>query len=166
MSTSPTSSQVDWSKARVIVTGGAGFLGKAVQTCLAARGVKKDNIFIPRRKDFDLTDRAATAHLYRSAFGKEKVDVVIHLAAEVGGIGANQKNPGRYFFANMAMAPQVRRDPVQGRRSVERLSGRDQRTLRRGEEGRVADAGCVQAPVRLQERVHPAGEPVRPARQL
>jgi nucleoside-diphosphate-sugar epimerase len=55
MSTPTTSSQVDWSKARVIVTGGAGFLGKAVQACLATRGVKKDNIFIPRRKDFDLT---------------------------------------------------------------------------------------------------------------
>lgn len=104
MSTTSTSSQVDWSKARVIVTGGAGFLGKAVQACLAKRGVKSGNVFIPRRKDFDLTDRAATAHLYRSAFGKDKVDVVIHLAAEVGGIGANQKNPGRYFFANMAMA--------------------------------------------------------------
>ncbi len=98
------SQTVDWPNARVVITGGAGFLGKAVQERLKHRGVKPANVFIPRRKDFDLTDRADCARLYRSAFGQQKVDVMIHLAAEVGGIGANQANPGRYFFANMAMA--------------------------------------------------------------
>ncbi|MCA3003965.1 MAG: GDP-L-fucose synthase [Planctomycetaceae bacterium] len=89
---------------KIILTGGAGFLGKAVQAALAARGVKPADVFIPRRKDFDLTEKDDVARLYRTAFPGSKADVVIHLAAEVGGIGANRKNPGRYFYANMAMA--------------------------------------------------------------
>ena len=87
---------------RVIVTGGAGFLGSVVCQKLRERGVK--DIFIPRRKDLDLTSEHDVAAMYRAAFAPYKADVVIHLAAEVGGIGANLKNPGRYFFANMAMA--------------------------------------------------------------
>ena len=87
---------------RVIVTGGAGFLGSVVCEKLRARGVK--DIVVPRRANFDLTSERDCAALYRSAFAPHKADAVIHLAAEVGGIGANRKNPGRYFFANMAMA--------------------------------------------------------------
>lgn len=94
----------DWSKQRIILTGGAGFLGKHVQQGLAARGVDPRNVFIPRRKDFDLTEHADCARLYQTAFGPDKATMVIHLAAEVGGIGANRANPGRYFYANMAMA--------------------------------------------------------------
>lgn len=89
---------------RVLVTGGAGFLGRCVIDKLVARGVKREDIVIPRRKDVDLTDQAQVAKLYRTAFKHHPVDVVIHLAAEVGGIGANRLNPGRYFYANMAMA--------------------------------------------------------------
>ncbi len=89
---------------RIILTGGAGFLGRHVVDRLRARGVPDANIFIPRRKDFDLTDMASVQRLYRTAFRNAKADVVIHLAAEVGGIGANRANPGRYFYANMAMA--------------------------------------------------------------
>jgi GDP-L-fucose synthase len=99
MSTGPV---LDLKGKRVIVTGGAGFLGRHVVDRLKARGVT--DIFIPRRKDFDLTTEVDVARLYRSAFGQQKADVVVHLAAEVGGIGANRLNPGRYFFANMAMA--------------------------------------------------------------
>lgn len=95
---------VDWSGVRVVVTGGAGFLGVKVQDALRARGVSGDRVFVPRKKDFDLTEKDDVVRLYRTAFGGEKVDVVIHLAAEVGGIGANRANPGRYFYANMAMA--------------------------------------------------------------
>jgi GDP-L-fucose synthase len=82
---------------KIIVTGGAGFLGSFVIERLKARGF--NNLFIPRRKDFDLTSEAGVAKLY----AQEKPTAVVHLAAEVGGIGANRDNPGRYFFANMAM---------------------------------------------------------------
>jgi len=89
---------------RIIITGGAGFLGRHVRQTLEARGVKPANIFIPRRRDFDLTAMADCQRLYREAFPGQKADLVLHLAAEVGGIGANRVNPGRYFYANMAMA--------------------------------------------------------------
>jgi GDP-L-fucose synthase len=88
----------DLATSRILLTGGAGFLGRAVVDRLSARGAK--DVFIPRRRDYDLTREADVVRLYRDA----KPDVVIHLVAEVGGIGANQANPGRYFFANMAMA--------------------------------------------------------------
>ncbi len=83
---------------RVVVTGGAGFLGRVVVEKLKARGVA--DVFIPRRAQYDLTQEADVARMYETL----KPDVIFHLAAEVGGIGANMKNPGRYFFANMAMA--------------------------------------------------------------
>src|SRR5204863_9973979 len=82
---------------RVMVTGGAGLVGRRVVPRLRDRGVAE--VFVPRRRDFDLTDPRAVAEAYEAG----RPDVVIHLAAEVGGIGANRANPGRYFFANMAM---------------------------------------------------------------
>jgi GDP-L-fucose synthase len=82
---------------KYLVTGGAGFLGSFVTEKLRARGIS--DIVIPRSKDYDLTHEAAAEKLYLD----HKPDVVIHLAAQVGGIGANRENPGRYFFANMAM---------------------------------------------------------------
>jgi len=90
--------QIDLSTHRVMLTGGAGFLGHAVAERLRARGVAE--LFVPRRRDYDLTREADV----QRAFADARPTVVIHLAAEVGGIGANQANPGRYFFANMAMA--------------------------------------------------------------
>jgi GDP-L-fucose synthase len=89
---------------RIIVTGGGGFLGAELCRRLQQRGVPEDRIFVPRRPKYDLTQQEACTRLYREAFAGEPVDVVLHLAAEVGGIGANQANPGRYFYANMAMA--------------------------------------------------------------
>ncbi len=82
---------------RIIVTGGAGFLGSFLVEQLRAKGYS--NLIIPRRKDFDLTREADVDRLYI----EHRPDVVMHLAAEVGGIGANRENPGRFFFANMAM---------------------------------------------------------------
>ncbi len=95
---------MDWSSVKIIVTGGAGFLGRQVCGMLQQRGVRPANLFVPRRRDFDFTRESDCARLYRDAFPAAKADLVIHLAAEVGGIGANRVNPGRYFYANMAMA--------------------------------------------------------------
>ncbi|MEX0777963.1 MAG: GDP-L-fucose synthase [Phycisphaeraceae bacterium] len=89
--------ELDLSKHRICVTGGAGFLGRHVVARLEQLGCH--DVFIPRRRDFDLTREADVARLYEQA----RPDVVIHLAAEVGGIGANRAHPGRFFFANMAM---------------------------------------------------------------
>jgi GDP-L-fucose synthase len=82
---------------RIVITGGAGFVGSFVLEKLRSQGYS--NLFVPRQKDFDLTREADVERLYR----EQKPDVVLHLAAEVGGIGANRDNPGRFFFANMAM---------------------------------------------------------------
>jgi GDP-L-fucose synthase len=82
---------------RVLVTGGAGFVGTVLCRKLRERGVTE--LFVPRRKDYDLTQVEAVRRLY----GEARPEVVFHLAAEVGGIGANREHPGRFFFANMAM---------------------------------------------------------------
>lgn len=86
---------------RLCVTGGAGFLGRRV--CERLRAENPAAVFVPRSADFDLTDPRAADALLRAA----RPDALIHLAAEVGGIGANRKNPGRYFFANMSMGVNV-----------------------------------------------------------
>jgi GDP-L-fucose synthase len=86
---------------RVLVTGGAGFLGSPICRLLQERGASE--VIVPRRVDYDLTDEAAVARLFADA----RPEVVLHLAAEVGGIGANRDNPGRFFFANMAMGLHV-----------------------------------------------------------
>jgi GDP-L-fucose synthase len=90
-------STLDWTSKTVLVTGGAGFLGRAVCRLLAERGAER--VVVPRRRDHDLTKEAAVEQL----LAETRPDVILHLAAEVGGIGANRANPGRYFFANMAM---------------------------------------------------------------
>lgn len=92
-----TSSPAFWKGRRVLLTGGAGFLGSHVAERLAALGAGA--VIIPRRVDFDLTEQSHVRRLYREA----RPDIVIHLAAEVGGIGANRENPGRFFYANAMM---------------------------------------------------------------
>ncbi|MGA2442040.1 MAG: GDP-L-fucose synthase [Tepidisphaeraceae bacterium] len=82
---------------RIVVTGGAGFLGSRVVELLADRGYQ--NVYVPRIEDFDFTAEANVQRLYR----EQRPDVILHLAAEVGGIGANRDNPGRFFFANLIM---------------------------------------------------------------
>jgi GDP-L-fucose synthase len=85
---------------RIVVTGGAGFLGSHLVRRLERAGL---TAIVPRRSEYDLTDATETARLFSNA----KPDLVFHLAAEVGGIGANQASPGRYWYANLAMGLNV-----------------------------------------------------------
>ncbi len=85
----------------VIVTGGAGFLGKFVVNNLKEKNCK--NIFIPLIEEYDLRDIEDIKRMYKDA----KADIVIHLAAVVGGIGANRENPGRFFYENLIMGIQL-----------------------------------------------------------
>ncbi len=90
-----------WEKKKVIVTGGAGFLGRAVVDLLKKRGCKK--IVVPRSKNYDLTKMSACKRLIK----EHAPDMIIHLAAVVGGIGANRENPGKYFYDNLMMSVQL-----------------------------------------------------------
>jgi GDP-L-fucose synthase len=84
---------------RVVVTGGGGFLGTQVVSWLRRRGIGE--IFVPRSGQFDLVDRQACREVV------DRADTVIHLAAKVGGIGFNLKNPGSLFFDNLMMGAQL-----------------------------------------------------------
>jgi GDP-L-fucose synthase len=86
-----------WQNRRVVVTGGAGFLGSYVVKRLEDAGCSA--IFVPRSAEYDLRDHTAIKRLYEKA----NPDLVIHLAAVVGGIGANRENPGKYFYDNLMM---------------------------------------------------------------
>jgi GDP-L-fucose synthase len=85
-----------WQDKQVVVTGGAGFLGSFVVERVKREGAR---VFVPRSRDYDLVDRAAVRRLLADA----RPDLVIHLAAQVGGIGANRDNPARYLFENAMM---------------------------------------------------------------
>jgi GDP-L-fucose synthase len=89
-----------WNGRRVVVTGGAGFLGRQVVEGLRLRGCEP---FVPRKRDFDLVQGDAVRRLYDQA----RPDMVIHLAAVVGGIGANRENPGRFLYENLMMGTQL-----------------------------------------------------------
>jgi GDP-L-fucose synthase len=89
-----------WHGKRVVVTGGAGFLGSFVVERLERDGA---SVFVPRSAEYDLVDRAAARRLLADA----RPDMVIHLAAQVGGIGANRDNPGRFLFENAMMGLQL-----------------------------------------------------------
>jgi GDP-L-fucose synthase len=85
---------------RVVVTGGAGFLGRHVADQLRSRGAE---VFVPRKADYDLVQRTAACRLIKDT----QPAVVVHLAARVGGIGANRDNPGSYFYENLMMGVQL-----------------------------------------------------------
>jgi len=92
---------IDLRNKRIMVTGGAGFLGTYVVQKLKERGCK--DIFIPKTEDYDLVQMEAIKRVYQDA----KPNIVIHLAAKVGGIGANRENPGKFFYDNLMMGVQM-----------------------------------------------------------
>jgi hypothetical protein len=163
---------------RIVITGGAGFLGQHLQRRLKERGVSAENILIPLIEDYDLTKEADCVRMYEAM----QPDIVIHLAAEVGGIGANRDNPGRFFYANMAMGlhlieqartgkvrpgrhdlcvPQVHPRSVQRRGPVQRLPRRDQRSLRHRQKGPAGYVAVLSRPVRPQWHLFIAGQSLR-----
>jgi Uma2 family endonuclease len=88
---------VDWTQLGLVVTGGAGFLGRLVCEKLRQRGCVR--IGVPRRAKYDLTTEDGVRRMYADF----EPEIVIHLAAEEGGIGANRAHPGRFCYANLAM---------------------------------------------------------------
>jgi len=89
---------LDLKSKRIVVTGGAGFLGSFILERLRQRGCR-DNVFVPRIEEYDLVEHANVQRMYDDF----RPDLVIHLAAVVGGIGANRAHPGEFYFKNMAM---------------------------------------------------------------
>ena len=90
-----------WQARRVLITGGGGFLGSHVTDRLQAIGA--EHIFVPRQRDYDLVDRQAIVRL----LGESHPDIVIHLAAKAGGIGANMARPAEFFYDNLMMGVQL-----------------------------------------------------------
>ena len=101
MSTQAARATDYWAGKRVLVTGGAGFLGSYVLECLQERGCRDP--FVPRSREYDLRQEPHIVRLLEQA----RPDVVLHLAAVVGGIGANRENPGRFFYENLLMGVQL-----------------------------------------------------------
>lgn len=95
---------LDLRSQRIIVTGGGGFLGRSIVRLLASRGVPETHVFVPRKRDYDLTRQDAVRKLFADSFGAGGPTLTIHAAGFVGGIGANRKHPALFFSHNMSMA--------------------------------------------------------------
>ena len=100
MTNDQSASRTFWEGKRTVVTGGAGFLGSFVVERLSANGAE---VFVPRHQDYDLVQLQAVRDLLADA----KPDVIFHLAARVGGIGANMEHPGAFFYDNLMMGTQL-----------------------------------------------------------
>jgi GDP-L-fucose synthase len=90
-----------WAENRFVITGGAGFLGSHMVSRLRTLGAA--HVFVPKSSEYNLTKEEAIIRMYQES----KADVVVHLAAVVGGIGANRENPGRFFYENLIMGAQL-----------------------------------------------------------
>jgi GDP-L-fucose synthase len=173
-----------WENQRVMVTGGAGFLGRHVVAGLEERGAAE--FFVPRSSEYDLRRQAAV----KDALSDARPTMVIHLAAVVGGIGANRAHPAEFFYDNLMMGaqlmheswqsgvsqvrghrhrlrlPQVYAYPLQRREPLGRLSGRDQRPLWPGQKDAPGAERGLPAAVCVQFDLPAARESLRPGRQL
>src|SRR6058998_2187587 len=148
-----------WTNRCVLVTGGSGFLGRRVVAKLETKAPAR--IFVPRRQEYDLTQVENVERVYRDA----RPEIVIHLAGEVGGIGANRANPGSFFYNNLMMGAQMmeygRRHEVlkfvalgticayQRRGSLERISRGNKCPLRTRKENAARPGPGLPAAVRL-----------------
>ncbi|HJR52871.1 MAG TPA: GDP-L-fucose synthase [Gemmatimonadota bacterium] len=94
---------IDLRRTRILVTGGAGFLGSHIVEELVERGMPRSNLVVPRSAEYDLVQPEAVERLLRET----RPDVVMHLAAVVGGIGANRARPGEFFYKNLMMGAQL-----------------------------------------------------------
>lgn len=94
---------LDLETSRILVTGGSGFLGSHVVEELERRGISRERILVPRSAEYDLVQEESVARLFRDT----SPDVVVHLAAVVGGIGANSARPGEFFYKNLIMGVQL-----------------------------------------------------------
>ena len=99
--TSSSSSTISLTDKRILITGGAGFVGRYVVAALQARGCTQ--LFVPRSADYDLRDMQQVVRVLDDA----QPEIVIHLAAKVGGIGANREHPGEFFYDNLMMGAQL-----------------------------------------------------------
>jgi len=90
-----------WTNRKVVVTGGAGFLGSYVLEQLAERGARE--VFVPHIEDYNLVDPGDVARMLKDS----KPDIILHLAANVGGIGANRARPAEFFYDNLMMGVQL-----------------------------------------------------------
>ena len=175
---------IDLTRKRVVVTGGSGFLGRHVVAAFHARGCR--SVLVPRKAEYDLTREADVERM----FADTRPQIVVHLAAVVGGIGANREAPGRFFYDNVMMGAMVlehgrrsgiekfvgigticaypKHAPVPFRRTgpLERLSGGDQRAVRHRQEDAARPGTGLPGAVRLQRGPSAPRQPVRPARQL
>ncbi len=105
--------KLDWANKKICVTGGAGFLGTFLIKEIQQRGAK--DIFVPMIEEYDLVDPEAIERMLDDAHP----DVIIHLAAHVGGIGANREHPAEFFYDNLMMGVQLIHQAYQ--RSVEKF---------------------------------------------
>jgi hypothetical protein len=167
-----------WNRRRVVGTGGTSFVGSYVVERLRQENTR--DVLVPTRKEYDLRRGEAVRQMYSHI----RPDIVIHLVAVVGGVGANCARPGEFFYDNLMMGPQrmglgvsaasttsspsaqcaltpTSRRFLSERRPPEVVSGRDERSVRARQEDVVGSSASVPAAVRLPVHIPAAGQLMR-----